>query len=137
MAAENEALLRFISANRQVPDGSSLSVEFERLRQIAEVRQGVVSALAQAYEQARIEEVRNTPVLAILDPPEATATKLGRTRDALIWVVIGFVLAVSFAVGREALVHERARDPEGWRQMQSRLQRGVRSLVPGRRASGT
>jgi hypothetical protein len=73
--------------------------------------------------------VRNTPVLAILDPPELTATKLGRKRDALIWFAVGLVLAVGIVVEREAMRRKRAQDPAYWVAVRATLRDGVRALL--------
>jgi uncharacterized protein involved in exopolysaccharide biosynthesis len=53
----------------------------------------VYTSLAQAYEQAKIEEVRDTPVLSIVVPPSLPAK--GDSRDL---AKRGIVLTVFFAV---------------------------------------
>lgn len=102
---------RFLELNRQYASSPALVVELERLRRRVDLRQQVFTALAQAYEQARIDEMRNTPLLTILDPPEMTARKVGRKRDALVWLVLGFVLAVGIALGREVMRRRQLEEP--------------------------
>src|SRR5207244_11273019 len=74
--------------------------------------------LAQAYEQARVEEVRNTPVITIIDDPELYAK---RSRSPVLMGVLGFfgglVLAMAIALGQEYLIGEQERDPEGYRRL--------------------
>ena len=50
-----------------------------------EVRLGVYTSLAQAFEAARIDEVRNIPVITIIDSPDGSAESNRRlaTRTAL------------------------------------------------------
>jgi len=140
VSAQNELLeaeavvQRFRERNRQYANSPELTTELERLQRRVLLRQQVFSALAQAYEQARIDEVRNTPVLVILDPPEMTATKVGRKRDAIMWFIVGAVLAVFIAVGQEALHRQRLRNPQWWSTLAASLRAGIRSLAFRRQA---
>ena len=43
----------------------------DRLERQVSVRQELVTAMAQAYEQARVDEVRNAPVITVIDQPES------------------------------------------------------------------
>jgi uncharacterized protein involved in exopolysaccharide biosynthesis len=120
---------RFLELNRQYASSPQLVVEYDRLRRRVDLRQQVFTALAQAYEQARIDEMRNTPVLTILDPPELTATKVGRKRDALVWLVIGFVLAVAIALAREAVRRRQLEDPRTLAELKAALRLGLARLT--------
>jgi uncharacterized protein involved in exopolysaccharide biosynthesis len=126
---------RFLEVNRQYSSSPQLTVEYERLRRRVDLRQQVFGALAQAYEQARIDEMRNTPVLTVLDPPELTGTRIGRKRDALVWLVIGLILAVAIALGREAIRRRRVDDPELLADLRSAFQVGLARLTFRGRAS--
>jgi uncharacterized protein involved in exopolysaccharide biosynthesis len=131
------AVQRYRERNRSFESSPELGAELARLQRRVQLRQQVFSALAEAYEEARIDEVRNTPVLAILDPPELTATKVGRKRDALIWFIVGLVLAVGIAVAREAVRRQREQDPAYWEALVRMFRGGVRSLLFQRPPAGT
>ncbi len=54
---------------------------FLRLTRDIEIQQMLVSYLIQQYEQAKVEELRNTPTILKIDPPaEATTQSLAETR---------------------------------------------------------
>jgi uncharacterized protein involved in exopolysaccharide biosynthesis len=90
-------LARFLERNAR-PESPRLMMEMERLQRSVSTTQQIYGALAQAYEQARIEEVRNTPVITIVDRPDGTA-RPGRSLRfvALMALVIGAVAAASLA----------------------------------------
>ncbi|MGI9628482.1 MAG: hypothetical protein ACR2QM_16735 [Longimicrobiales bacterium] len=98
--AEN-AVTAFLSQNRR-PDGSALlEMELDRLKRDVSLRQSVYSTLAEAFEQARLEEVRNTPVLTIVDRPEGTSRRtLGPKLALVLGGLAGGVLAISILVGQ-------------------------------------
>ncbi|MEX2466904.1 MAG: Wzz/FepE/Etk N-terminal domain-containing protein, partial [Gemmatimonadota bacterium] len=66
--AENE-LQAFLQANRQFQDSPELAFQYERLQRNVSLRQQVYTTLVQSFEQARIAEVRDTPVMTVLQPP--------------------------------------------------------------------
>ena len=67
-AAEDE-LQQFLQANRQFENSPELRFQYERLQRNVSLQQQVYTTLVQSFEQARIAEVRDTPVLTVLQPP--------------------------------------------------------------------
>ena len=67
-AAENR-LQDFLEHNRDFRSDPRLSFENDRLTQEENMRQQIVSTLTQAVEQDRIEAVRNTPSISVLEEP--------------------------------------------------------------------
>ena len=57
--------------------------------------QQIYTSLAQAYEQAKIEEVRDTPVITVLQPPEIPV--LPNSRRVVVKTVLGFILGLGCA----------------------------------------
>lgn len=68
LGAEDE-LQRFLQANRQFQDSPELQFQYERIQRNVALRQQVFTTLVQSFEQARIAEVRDTPVFTVLQPP--------------------------------------------------------------------
>ena len=62
-----ETLKRFREDNRSIKDSPELQLELERLMRDVEVNQQVYITLKQQYEIARIEEVKEAPVVNVLD----------------------------------------------------------------------
>ncbi|MGH2396063.1 MAG: hypothetical protein ACRDFW_03555, partial [bacterium] len=68
--AAESALAQFLERNRQYQSSPRLVFEAARLQRNVDLVQQVYATLAKAYEEARIQEVRNTPLITILDNPE-------------------------------------------------------------------
>ncbi|HVG45414.1 MAG TPA: Wzz/FepE/Etk N-terminal domain-containing protein, partial [Longimicrobium sp.] len=71
-AAEN-ALQDFMQSNRRFDNAPQLLLRRERLQRDVTEHQAVYAMLSQAYEQARIDEVRDTPVLTVIEGPVGSA----------------------------------------------------------------
>jgi len=74
LANSERSLEEFLGRNRQFLANRQTSPELmfdhDRLQRVVAAQQEVYNGLAQAYEQARISEVRNTPVITVLVKPE-------------------------------------------------------------------
>ncbi len=68
--AELEA---FLDGNRRYQQSPQLLFRFSRLQRVVDRQQLLVTSLLQALEQARIAEVRNTPVISVVDRPTGSA----------------------------------------------------------------
>lgn len=77
-------LARYVDANRGYTMSPYQRTEYERLQRQASLAGQVYSTLAQAYETARIDEVRNTPVITVLESPEGSARPGASKKVALI-----------------------------------------------------
>jgi uncharacterized protein involved in exopolysaccharide biosynthesis len=64
-----DRLESFLRGNRLISGGPGLVLQEERLRRDVNLRQQVMVGLAQALEQSRLEEVRNVPMLSVVEPP--------------------------------------------------------------------
>ncbi|HET7469344.1 MAG TPA: Wzz/FepE/Etk N-terminal domain-containing protein [Gemmatimonadales bacterium] len=105
-SAEDE-LKTFLQQNREYRTSPQLLFEYDRLLRAVTMQQQVYSSLAQAFEQARIDEVRNTPVLTLVDAPNLPAEPDRRwllakaLLAALLGVMIGaFVALIGDFLGR-------------------------------------
>lgn len=99
MAAEGE-LQHFLQQNRRFENSPELRFEHDRLQRTVAMRQQLVTSLAQAYEQARMDEVRNTPVITILDAPAVPVRPDSRgllfklITAVIVSLVVGLVLSL-------------------------------------------
>jgi len=98
-------LQEFLQRNRDYRNSPELTFQFERLDRDVNLKYQVYRTLAQAYEQAKIEEVRDTPVLTLVDPPELPVRP--RSRDGLkiglLSLFLGLGLGITFAVSKDLL----------------------------------
>jgi uncharacterized protein involved in exopolysaccharide biosynthesis len=84
-----DSLLAFRIENRVMSASPFLQIEVERLQWSVLMQQEVVTSLVQAYERARIEEVRNIPVITIINSPRVPGL---RDRDVLPLIILMGVL---------------------------------------------
>ena len=67
--AGETAMQAFLQANRQWENSPDLTFQHDRLQRDISLRQQVYTTLVQSFEQARISEVRDTPVITVLQAP--------------------------------------------------------------------
>ena len=104
--AEGE-LRRFLEQNRY-RNSPRLLFEAERLERRVDLRQQVYVTLAQALEQARIDEVRNTPVITVVDSPEGSAERSPTLlRNVVVGTLVGLVMGILLALVRVYLDEQR------------------------------
>lgn len=103
LGVAEDSLKSFLDENRQFSNSPQLIFEHDRLQRRVAMRQELVTAMAQAYEQARIDEVRNTPVITVIDQPEPPA--LPDPRGRVLILALGLTLGVMAGFGL-ALVRE-------------------------------
>ncbi len=133
-------LRRFLERNRRYQDSPELVVDAQRLQRVVDLRQQVFTQLAQAYEQARIDEVRNTPVVTIVEGPEGSARRAGNVAlDLVVWLVFGVALAMVLAHGAESWDRYRTQHAEQvrglWEALRRLLARRARALSASDRAA--
>jgi uncharacterized protein involved in exopolysaccharide biosynthesis len=108
LRAAEDALQSFLEGNRQF---GSPQLTFERERREREVllQQQVVTGLAQQNEDARIREVRNTPVITLIEQPALPVLPDSRGRGWLIVLgaVTGTLLAATLVVLRAGWRRQR------------------------------
>jgi uncharacterized protein involved in exopolysaccharide biosynthesis len=115
--AEGE-LERFLVRNRRYQDSPELVFEAGRLQRQVEIRQMVFQTLSQSYEQSRIDEVRNTPLITIIDSPEGSAQPKWQWKMvALLGFALGCVLALLAALATEHLRRQRLAMPEEYKEL--------------------
>ena len=93
LRAAEQAQLAFLQRNRQYLDSPLLAFEYNRFNRQVQLRQEVYQTLVKAHEEARIAEVRDTPVLTVIDSAVAPVRPSGPRR------VLGTAVALIFGAG--------------------------------------
>ena len=91
--AENN-LKNFRSKNRKVIDSPDLQLELERFLRDVEIQTQIYITLNQQYEIARIDELKETPSVLILDEGFSPLEKSEPKRKLI--VIISFLFGCSF-----------------------------------------
>lgn len=130
LRAAEDSLERFLERNRSFQNSPTLRFEHQRLQRQVDLKQQVVSSLATRYEEAQINEVRNTPVITIVSPPELPAAPdpsrlpLKTSLAMLLGGIAGVLWAFGVEFGRSARESER----KDYREFQALREETVRDL---------
>lgn len=91
-----EEMQRYLSTNRQISPYSELAYRRDQLQRTLMLKQQVYTTLAQSYEDVRMREVRDTPVISIVETPSVNQTpeSRGRIKMVFLGLVIGATLGV-------------------------------------------
>ncbi len=140
LRAAEQTMEDFLVRNRTYQDSPRLQFQVTRLQRRIDHAQQVYTTLIQSYEQARIAEVRNTPVTTLIDTPEGSAQPSIRLRTvAILGVVLGALLAGLLAFAADYARRARVENPAEYEEFAS-LRRavldGLSPRVMARRLSG-
>ena len=106
--AAESALRSFLQRNRQYQGDPELQMEHDTYQRKVDIRQQVYTSLAQSYEQVRVDAVRNTPVIMVLERPVVPVRPKPRRLPlrAAIGAFVGALLGLAigyFSSTREAI----------------------------------
>lgn len=125
-----ESLRRFLERNRTFRDAPHLVLEYEHLQRQVVSRDRLFGSLQEAYYDASINALRDTPSVVVVDRPEGSAQPVRRriVLRAILGLVAGFVIAVAVAGAGELFTKMRMNDPTGYEETR-RLLRIVKTDV--------
>lgn len=100
LGAAEDRLGTFLQRNRDYRNSPQLQFEADRLQRAVALRQDVLTTLARSLEQAKIDEVKASPVLTIVEPPTVNPYPDRRhlALKGLLAGIVGLVLALLVAV---------------------------------------
>lgn len=130
--AAEDSLQRFLEQNRNYQNSPALRFQHDRLQRRVTLRQQIFTSLSESFEQSRIDEVRNTPVITVVEPPELPARPDSRNLllRGLLGLMLGGMLGGFWAFGREMMATSRERDPDAYAEFK-RLRREARAEIEG------
>jgi uncharacterized protein involved in exopolysaccharide biosynthesis len=133
--AEDE-LQYFLQGNRSYAASPRLAFQAERLQREVLTRQALVATLEQAYQSARLNEVRDTPVLTVIQGPAGSARRNSRGTlvRGFLGLVLGLMLALGAAFVRDFMRRSRGIDTPVMREFAS-LRRDALRVFPPRRSN--
>jgi uncharacterized protein involved in exopolysaccharide biosynthesis len=89
LRAAEDQLRDFLNSNRSITSSPSLQFEDARLRRQIQIRQDVFLTLVSQAQGAKLREVRNTPSIALIQPPQASPKKIWPR--ASVWALFGLI----------------------------------------------
>jgi uncharacterized protein involved in exopolysaccharide biosynthesis len=123
--AENR-LASFLKVNRDYQNAPDLRFQFDRLSREVSIQQQLFVSLAQAFEQAKIDEVRDTPVISVVESPEVPARPDARFLALKICIAFigAAVLALLTLLALDFMEDAKAREPAEYAEFE-RVRSGV------------
>jgi uncharacterized protein involved in exopolysaccharide biosynthesis len=120
--AERE-LEEYLSGNRGYQGSARQNLEVARIQRKVDMHQQLYMSLAQAHEQARLDEVRSTPVIGLIDAPEGSIRRNGGNyvRSAILGLIFGVIIGIVLALWREYFERFRATQPERYAELREAL----------------
>ena len=116
-------LEQYLSGNRGYQGSARQNLEAARIQRKVDMHQQLYLSLAQAHEQARLDEVRSTPVIGLIDAPEGSIRRNGGNfvRSATFGLIFGVILGVLLALWREYFERFRTTQPERYSELREAL----------------
>ena len=99
LGASEDDLALFEQRNRTFAQSPDLNLQHQRLERRVNLLQDVYLTLARNLEQARIEEVKATPVLTVVDPPHVQWRKASPKRAQVVASITAIGALIVLALG--------------------------------------
>lgn len=128
----------FMQSNRDYRNAPALYLQGQRLESDVALLRQVVTTLQQATEQAKIDEVRDTPTITVIETPSIPVRRDGRgtPKAVILGGLVGLVIGVALAFLRELLSRPEVRRTTEYeefmelrREMRADLRHPLRALV--------
>jgi uncharacterized protein involved in exopolysaccharide biosynthesis len=109
-----DAFQGFFQKNQQWQGSPELEFVHDRLQREVNMRQQIFTTLTQAYEQARIDEVRDTPVITVIERAEAPVLPDRRRLllKGILALMVGGMLGIFGAFGKEFMNRGRQQEAD-------------------------
>jgi uncharacterized protein involved in exopolysaccharide biosynthesis len=109
MRTAEDRLQTFLQTNREFARSPELSFERDRLQRDVSLQQQVYTSLTQSLEEVRIREVRDTPVITVIESPAVATLPEPRQRATrlLFGILLGGVFGAALAFASEAIRRRR------------------------------
>lgn len=131
LTAVEDELEQFLDRNRSLESSPQLQFQRGRIERRVSLAAGVYTTLSQAYEQARIDEIRNTPVVTVIDPPEGSVRVQGVVgRRGAMGLVLGLGMSVALALAMEFYGRLRRQHVAELQEAEDLLRSVPATLVP-------
>jgi uncharacterized protein involved in exopolysaccharide biosynthesis len=115
LRSAEDRLQDFLKSNRQFASSPDLTFERDRLQRYVALKQQVFTSLTQSYEDVRIREVRDIPVITLLESPSVPTLPEPRKRlfGLLVGILLGALIGSVSALASEGMARRRnAGSPE-------------------------
>tara|TARA_B100001123_G_C15337776_1_gene1033544 strand:+ start:2660 stop:3736 length:1077 start_codon:yes stop_codon:yes gene_type:complete len=134
LESAEEALKDFTDRNRRIENSPSLQLERQRLAREVSVLTGVFTTLKQQLETTKIEEVKESVYVVVLDPPEAPLWP-SRPNKRFIVIIAGFIgIGIGIIIGfiKEYAENSGEDEKEKMSEVKLLLNKYISNIIPSR-----
>jgi uncharacterized protein involved in exopolysaccharide biosynthesis len=133
MAAE-EDLRVFMDRNRRIENSPALQLEQQRLGREVTVLTGVFTTLKQQLETTKIEEVKESEYVVILDSPEIPLRRSKPSKKQLVIIsgILGIGLGIFLAFVREFISNSKKEEKDKISEAKTLILKNIFELIPGK-----
>ena len=135
LESAEENLKVFRDRNRQIGQSPALLLEQQRLTRETSVLTGVFTTLKQQLEMTKIEEVKESTLIQVLDPPIAPFHRDSPNRrlSVLLSLILGFGFAVVVAFVKEYASNSDDEEKGKLREITELTKSNIADLLPFRK----
>ena len=135
LESAEENLKVFRDRNRQIGQSPALLLEQQRLTRETSVLTGVFTTLKQQLEMTKIEEVKESTLIQVLDPPIAPFHRDSPNRrlSVLLSLILGFGFAVVVAFVKEYASNSDEEEKGKLREITELTKSNISDLIPFRK----
>jgi len=107
-----------IEDNLKLGNSPQIAISYLRLQREVEIQNKIMAFILPIYEQAKIEEQRETPTILVLDKPYVAERKKKpkRLTMVVIWTLVGLISSFSYFVVKEKWIAFKKRLPNNDRR---------------------
>ena len=131
LRAAEETLKDFTVSNRRIENSPLLLLEHQRLAREVSIPAGVITMLKQQLETAKIEEVKESDYVIILDPPEAPLERSGPNKRKMV-IFAGFLgIGLGIVIGflKEYIEVSKNKNQEKFIQFKNLISKNLAELM--------
>tara|TARA_B100001248_G_scaffold11726_1_gene7604 strand:+ start:1719 stop:2744 length:1026 start_codon:yes stop_codon:yes gene_type:complete len=121
LIASEEKLKEFMDRNRRIENSPSLQLKRQQLARESTVLTGVFTTLKQQLETAKIEEVKDSDYVVIINDPNLPIVPISPKKKAMVVMtgIFGLILGFAFALTSNYL--ESKPNKKMWKQLRNTL----------------
>jgi uncharacterized protein involved in exopolysaccharide biosynthesis len=129
-----ETLKDFAKSNRRIENSPLLKLEQQRLEREVTVHTGVFTTLKQQLEKTKIEEVKESDYVVVLDPPEAPLyySKPKKKSMVILAGILGIGLGIAIGFIREYAKNSGEEEQEKMSKARMLFRKNISDLIPGK-----
>jgi uncharacterized protein involved in exopolysaccharide biosynthesis len=134
LISAEEDLKVFMDRNRRIENSPALQLEKQRLGREVTVLTGVFTTLKQQLETTKIEEVKESDYVVVLDPPEAPLQRSKPNKRLMVILagILGVGLGMVLAFVREFATNSEKEEKDKMAEAKSLVRQHLSDFIPGK-----